>query len=294
MSNRLKAHLALFVVALIYGANFSIAKVVLDPGHMQPFAFILFRVLAGFVAFQFIHLFWIKEKIDRKDLRLLVLCSLFGVAINQLCFFAGLKLTNPINASLIMTTSPIFVLVAGAFLIGERITGQKLLGIVVGGCGAVMLTLYGKDLELRSDQLLGDLLILINALAFGLYLVLVRSLMRKYHPITVVKWVFTFGLFLVLPFGWQQVTEIEWQTFTTEIWLCIAYVLLFTTVFAYLLNAFALSTVQASTASTYIYLQPLLASLIAIFFFDASLELVKVLAGVLIFIGVYLVSNKAK
>jgi drug/metabolite transporter (DMT)-like permease len=288
----MKAHLALFVVALIYGANYSIAKVVLDPGFVQPFAFILFRVLAGFIAFQVVHLLWVKEKIKKKDIGRLALCGLFGVAINQLCFFVGLKLTNPINAALIMTTTPILVLIAGAILIGEHITSKKIIGIIVGGGGAVMLTLYGKQLEIRSDQLMGDLLILVNALSFGLYLVLVRSLMQKYHPITVVKWIFSFGLLYVLPFGWEQVALIEWQSFTSKVWLSFIYVLLFTTVLTYLLNAIALSTVQASTASTYIYLQPLLASMIAIFFFDATLEFTKILSGGLIFIGVYLVSSK--
>lgn len=281
------------MVALIYGANFSIAKIVLDPGYVLPFAFILFRVLAGFVAFQIIHLVWIKEKVSRKDLGLLAICGVFGIALNQLSFFAGLKLTNPINASLIMTTTPMIVLIAGAILIGERITKRKMLGILIGASGAILLTLYGNQLQIQSDQFIGDLLIFVNATSFGLYMVLVRSLMKKYHPITVVKWVFSFGLIYVLPFSWQQVQVIEWHTFTSEIWLSFAYVLVFTTVLTYLLNAFALSTVQASTASTYIYLQPLLASLIAIFFFDATLENVKLFAGILIFLGVYLVSSQS-
>lgn len=294
MSTAFKAHLALFIVALIYGANYTIAKIVMDGEHIQPLAFILLRVMAGIILFWTFHTMTARERIRRADMGKIVLCSVFGVAINQMFFFSGLKWTTPINASLIMTTTPILVLVVSALLIGERITKQKVLGIGLGAAGAILLIAHGEKLAFGGKRLLGDLLIFINAFAYGIYLVLVKTLMDRYHPITVITWVFTFGLFFVFPFGISDFLQIQWHTFDTSIWLAVCFVLFFTTFCAYLLNAFALKLVNASLVSVYIYLQPLLASLIALLSGKDSLNSIKVLSAVLIFAGVYLVSIRKK
>ena len=292
MSSKTKAHIALFLVALIYGANYTIAKEVLDNNHIQPLGFVLMRVISGFIFFWLIHALFVKEKIERKDILKFFLCGIFGVAINQMFFFLGLKLTTPINASLIMTTTPILVLVISAILIGEKITARKVAGIITGCSGAVLLIAYGEDLKFGEDRFWGNLLIFINAASYGIYLVLVKTLMRKYSPITVVKWVFTFGILFVLPFGARDLSLVEWSTFGINIWLAVIYVLIFTTFLAYLFNAYALKTVNPSVVSTYIYLQPLLAGMIAILFGKDELVLIKVISGGLIFLGVYLVSSQ--
>ncbi len=290
MNAHTKAHLALFSVALIYGANFSIAKEVM-PTYIQPLGFILMRVVSGVVLFWLFHTFFIKEKIDKKDIKQLVLCGLFGVAINQMCFFKGLNWTTPINASLIMTTSPMLVLIISSFALKERITSKKILGILLGCMGAVLLIVYGQSIKFNPKGILGDLFIFINAASYSIYLVLVKKLIKKYHPITVIKWVFTFGLLFVFPFGIQEFLIIEWQTFPLNIWLAVVYVLFFVTFMTYFLNGYALKTVNPSVASTYIYLQPLLATIIALLLAKDELSLEKVIAGLLIFIGVFLVSH---
>ena len=291
MSKVVKAHIALFLVALIYGANYSIAKLVLDDNYIQPFGFIIFRVLCGLGLFWFFHLAFVHEKVEKKDFPMLILCAVFGVAINQLCFFMGLKYTTPINASLIMTTTPILVLVISSILIKEKITFQKLIGIAFGAIGAIILISRGGTFSFQQSQLLGDTLILVNAISYGIYLVLAKKLMNRYNPITVVKWVFTFGFFMVLPFGWRDVMTIEWSTFSSTIWVAFAFVLIAATFFTYLFNAFALKIVSPSVTSIYIYLQPLLASMIALMMGKDELGLIKVLAGILIFAGVFLVSK---
>ncbi len=291
MSKYLKAHIALFLVALIYGANYTISKVVLDEGYIQPLGFVLLRVITGLILFNLVHYFFIKEKVERKDIGKLFLCAIFGVAINQMFFFLGLKQTTPINASLIMTTCPIIVLIISSIILKESITPRKVLGILIGASGAIMLILYGEQLSFNKDQAWGDLLIFINATSYGLYLVMVKSLMKKYNPFTVIKWVFSFGVLFVFPFGVSSLSAVEWNAFSINIWLAIAYVLIFTTFFAYLLNAFALKIVEASTVSIYIYLQPLLATLIAVFFASDQLVLIKIISGLMIFTGVYLVSG---
>lgn len=292
MSTVLKAHLALFMVALIYGANYTIAKIVLDGEHIQPLAFILLRVIAGIILFWTFHTLTVRERLRRADVGRIILCSIFGVAINQMFFFSGLKWTTPINASLIMTTTPILVLVTSAILVGERITHRKVLGIGLGAAGAILLIAYGEKIAFGGKRLLGDILIFINAFAYGIYLVLVKTLMDRYHPVTVITWVFTFGLFFVFPFGISDFLQIQWPAFSITVWLAVAYVLIAATFCAYLLNAVALKLVNASLVSVYIYLQPLLASLIALLSGKDSLNGIKITAASLIFTGVYLVSTR--
>ncbi len=294
MNETVKAHLALFFVAAIYGFNYIIAKEVLVKEYLHPFAFIFLRVTAACLLFGIFHQFFIKEKISRKDVGRLVLCGLFGVAINQLFFFSGLKLTSPVNASLIMTTNPITVLVISFLLINEPITSRKIGGIILGAAGAILLITYGKSVQFNQEGLLGDLLILTNATSYGIYLVLVKSLMKKYNPITIVFWVFVFGLLFVIPVGIPELIKTDWSLFTPLIWAAVGYVLLFTTFFAYLFNAYALKTVNPSVVSIYIYLQPLIASTLAFSLGMDQLTWEKIAAGALIFTGVFLVSVKKK
>ena len=288
----IKAHLALFTVALIYGANYTIAKEVLDPGYVKPIGFITLRAGAGFVLFTLISVFFIKEKIKKSDWKLVFLCALFGVFINQVSFFVGLKMTTAIHASLIMTITPIIVLITAAVLLKESITKTKILGILIGMSGAAYLILSGGSIDFQSKQITGDLLVLLNSSSYGMYIVLVRKLMADYHPFTILSRVFMLGFLMVLPFGWGDLQAIEWSNFSTGIWAAIAYVLIFTTFFAYLLNAFALKRLTATVASVYIYLQPIIAATIAISFAKDVLTTEKLISATLIFTGVYLVSKK--
>ncbi len=289
--DQLKAHAALFVVALIYGANYTIAKVVLDDDFLHPMAFISMRVVAGIAAFWLLHALWVKERVQRSDLPRLVLCGIFGVALNQSLFFIGLDYTTPINASLIMTTTPVLVLVASGIMLKETIQSKKVAGILLGMAGAVVLIIYGKKFAFNKDGWFGDLLVFVNASSYGLYLVLVKPLLVRYHPLTVVKWVFLIGSLGVLPFGWPELMQTPWQTFTPRVWLAIAYVLVCTTVLAYLLNAWAMQSVSPALVGIYVYLQPLLATLIALLTGKDVLAWPKVVAGMLIFAGVWLVSS---
>jgi len=292
LSPRFKAHAALSAVALIYGANYTVAKVILNGEFIQPFALTLLRVTSGLFLFWLFHGAFVKEKIDRQDIPRFILCGLTGVAINQMLFVAGLKQTTHINAALIMTTTPILVLGASWFLLNEKITGKKLLGIALGIAGAAILIIYGKKFVFKKDGLTGDILIFLNATSYGIFLVIVKTLMRKYNPLTVIKWVFTFGFCFVLPFGAYELVNTPMITFTPRIWMAVAYVLICTTFLAYLFNAYALKLVSPSTVSIYIYLQPLIATAIALLFGKDDLTAVKVAAGALIFSGVFLVSKR--
>ena len=293
-SHRLLPHLALATVAIIYGLNYVIAKGVMNDGHLGPFQFILLRVGSGVVLFWLFFIVFIKERIEWGDFPYLIMCAACGTAINQLSFFAGLNYTTPIHASLIMTIVPILVLIVSRFLINETITKRKVLGIFTGISGAIYLIAGGENVGFHSDYLKGDLLILVNVTTYGLYLVLVKKMLNKYNAITVVTWLFTIGFFMVLPFGIDGITEVKWETFDTSTWLAIAYVLIGTTFLTYLLNAVALARVSPSTVSIYIYLQPLIATMSSVYLKQETLDLTKIISGALIFVGVYLVSFKAK
>ena len=293
MINNILPHLALFLVNLIYALNYSIAKDVM-PDYIGPSGFILLRVIGGSLLFFLTYIFFIKENVEIKDIARLLLCGLFGVAINQLFFFEGLNLTTPINAAIIMTVSPILVIIFSAIIIKEKITIRKLLGIFLGIVGAATLILKSGSISLDNTFFVGNILIFINATSYSIYLVLVKTLMTKYNPITVMFYVFSFGLIFVLPFGLNELLEVNTQSFSKIIYLKVAFVVICTTFLAYLFNAFALKTLNPSVVSTYIYLQPVLASVVAIFLKSDSLDFIKILSALFIFSAVYLVSIPTK
>lgn len=290
MNPNLKPHLALLGANIIYGLNYTIAKDVM-PEFISPFGFIFCRVSGALLLFWIIFSFSY-EKVAKKDLLLLAICGLFGVAGNQLMFFYGLNLTTPINAGIIMTSNPIFVLITSAIILKNRITVLKVSGIALGIIGALLLLLFKNDFSFGSETITGDIFIFLNALSYGTYLVLAVPLMKKYKPLTVITWVFTFGFIYVFPFGIEEFTQIEWSTFTNSIWWKFTFVIIGTTFWAYLLNIYGLKHLNPSTVSTYIYLQPLLAASFAIWVGKDHLDWIKVAAAILIFSGVYLVGKQ--
>ena len=287
------SHIALIIVNLIYALNYTIAKDVM-PEYIQPSGFILLRVIGGSILFFLTYLYFVKERVKKKDFFRLMLCGLFGVAINQLFFFEGLNLTTPINAAIIMTISPVLVIITSAIIIKEKITVRKIIGIILGLIGACILILNSGDISFENDFFTGNILVLINATSYAIYLVLVKTLMKRYNPITVMFYVFIFGLIFVLPFGIDEIQKIDLTTFNKEIYLKIGFVVICTTFIAYMFNAFALKSLNPSVVSVYIYLQPLLASLIAIALNSDSLSLVKILSAIFIFSAVFLVSIPSK
>ncbi|MGB1217287.1 MAG: DMT family transporter, partial [Saprospiraceae bacterium] len=188
---------------------------------------------------------------------------------------------------------PIMVLLATTFILKERLTKVKMLGILLGFIGAVMLV-TGGGFSFSGDTFVGDIFILINALAYGVYLVIAKPMLNKYKPLTVVKWIFTFGCLFVIPMGYPELREVEWSALPNYAYVALVYIIIFTTCLAYLLNAFALKKASPNIVGYYIYLQPIIATTIAVLFRGDSLTLPTILFSCLIFIGVYLVSIKRK
>jgi len=282
----LKAHLAILIANLIYAASYGFSKDVLA-GYIPPFAFILIRVIGATLLFWLVIAFTKRDKIDKKDFTTIALCGLFGVAANQLMFFEGLKNTISINASVIMVATPLIVLILSRLILKETIKPQKALGVGIGMIGAIAL-IFSKAGG-SEVSLYGDMFILLNATSYGIYLVLVKPLMKKYNPITIITWAFTFGLIMVLPFGLSQWSEINWS-FPADIQWKIAFIILAMTFFTYLLNIYGLGKVSPTVVSAYIYLQPILATIIALAKQKEELAFTTVLFGLMIFVGVFLVS----
>ena len=294
MNSIAKSHLALFLANLIYAITFTFAKDVM-PNTIQPLGFILVRVTGAMVVFQIIHRIWIQEKVKREDYGIIALCALFGVALNMMLFFKGLNFTTPIHASVTMTSTPIIVFILALFLKSEKAIPLRIVGVLLGAIGAIVLAVYGQDFELGNPHLaLGNFFVFLNAIFYGLYLTLVKPLMKKYHFLTIMKWIFTIGFFVVLPFGFKDVQAVQWATIATKIWGEIAFIVFGTSVLAYLFNVYALSNLRASTVGFYIYLQPVLATFIALMLGSDQLNVVKIVAACNIFIGVYLVGRKPK
>ncbi len=293
------AHICLASAATIYGANYIIAKSVM-PNPIGPNSFITLRVMGACL------LFWIvaRKRIsipDRADWWRFLVCAVCGVATNQLLFFNGLALTSPVNASIMMTSNPIIVMIISAALLRQKITAMKVVGILLGAFGAVALLMLSVYDVSRQSSVKGDLFILINSISWAFYLVMVKPLMAKYHPMMIVSWVFLIGILLVLPFGGLGLKDIAWSALNSWQWFSVVYVIVFTTFLTYLFNMIGIHYLTPTVASAYIYFQPMLAGVFAFIFsyllhrdFTGDITWSKVLCTALIFCGVYLVSRSER
>lgn len=276
----------------IYAAGFTIIKEV-TPEFVSSEGFVALRII-GATPLLWLSGLFIKERVQRKDIGKLALLSLFGVSINQSLFVKGMSLTSPISGAIIMITSPLLVLILGNIILKEKITWLRVSGVLVGLGGAALLILSNTLQTSKSDDPLGDLFIFINALSWGLFLVLVKPMMQQYHTITVLKWVFLFGSFILIPLGFSGIQAIDWPSLTGHTWFNIMFVVIGVTFIAYLLNIFALKTLSPSVVSAYIYLQPLMAAGIALYLGKDELTWQKVLSAVLIFAGVIMAGKKTR
>ena len=298
MRGLILAHLALLGVNLLYGANHVLAKGIM-PDMIKPNAFIFLRVLGATVLFWIVKLFVKSEKIEKKDWIKIVGAGFFGVAVNQLFFFNGLQQSSAVNSAIIMTTTPILVVILAFFFLKESLSPIKIIGVLVGGTGAVLLTLSGS--VKGFDSQIGDLYIFINAMSYGIYLIFARSLMKKYKPITVITYFFTVGLVLVtlFPLTIPELLETPFSTFDGRTNAIIAFVIIGVTFFTYLFNNFALRRLSPTVSGSYIYLQPMLAMGFAFLFFyvgwvedtTKSITLEKIGYMLLIFAGVFFISR---
>ncbi len=295
MNNRVLALLAAFSATTIYGMNHTIAKVVM-PHYIGAFGFIMLRVVGAAVLFWTVSLFTPKEIIEPKDYVRIIFGALLGMCINMLMFFKGLQLSTPINSGVIVTLTPIIILILSAFFLKEKLTSMKFLGIILGFSGALLLILYGNTSQVVNapNVTLGNSMMLINSICFGSYLVIVKPLTKKYSTVTLMKWMFLLGIFMTFPVTYSEFSEVSWNTLPFEALWRMTFVIVGTTFLTYMFNVYALKTLPATTIGAFTYLQPLITILYAVITGNDILDGVKISACLLVFLGVYLVSKKAK
>lgn len=292
MKPETRAHIAVLSTNLFFAVNFSLVKYV-SPAFVKPYALNILRVGVSLILF---WLLWtmsdIKPHINRKHWPRFFMCGLTGIAINQMLFIKGLTFTSAIHASLLILLTPILITVFAFAVLKEKVTFVKALGLALGVGGAVLLILSKEQSTKATNYLLGDLLIIINAISYTVYFIIVKPLMAEYPPLHVVRWVFTFGFFMILPFGWNEFFAIRWEQLDWSHYTAIAFIVIFGTFLAYFFNIYGIRHLGAGMTGAYIYTQPVFAAIIAILFFHEQLTSSKLIAAVMIFLGVFMVSFK--
>ncbi|MFN5334903.1 MAG: DMT family transporter [Bacteroidota bacterium] len=287
-----KAHLALLAANLLFGINFSVVKVI-APDLILPLGLNFMRVLVATSLFWLLFLFHRKNGgILKKDIPRFILCAITGIAINQILFIKGLVLTTPIHAALLILGTPVFILILSFITGTEKLSSLKIWGLITALAGGVVLVLSKESSALGSNILLGDIFVLVNAISYAVYMLLVKPLMQHYSPIQVTRWVFTFGLFIILPFCWKDFSVTDWKVFTPGAWAALSLVVMGATFFAYLFIAYGIHHLSPSITGAYIYTQPVFSAGIAIIFLNEEPALYKLLAAILIFTGVYLITRR--
>ncbi|MFT5725297.1 MAG: drug/metabolite transporter (DMT)-like permease [Bacteroidia bacterium] len=294
MKNNLRVHLSLLTVAIIYGANYTIAKGVM-PQYLGASGFVFIRIFVAAILFNLVYLFRRKEEVkNKKHFVQFVIAATFGVAGNMLLFFNGLAHTTEINASVLMLNAPVFVLIFSVFVLKDKVRPWQAVGMLLAAAGALFL-IGGTKLEFTTESASGDIMVLLNATSFAFYLVYVKRLLSQYSALFVIKNLFIVGTIMALPFAWNDLQTASYAEFPIQIWYSIAFVAIMTTFVAYLLNAWSVQKASPNLVASYIYLQPVIATFIAINAGNQSLSWEKVIFALVIFTGVYLVnSNRYK
>jgi drug/metabolite transporter (DMT)-like permease len=286
-----KVHAALFLVSLLYAILFSWAGEIM-PAYISAEGFVWLRILTAFCLFSICSLFITDKAIDWKnDWKRFAVCAFFGTAANMFMFFKGLSMTKPINGAVLMLVTPLFVAIIEHVIQKKKPSVKMTAGISIGALGAFLL-MWGKGAHFSGETLEGDLWVSVNALFYAIYLVLAKKLANKYHAITVNKVMFGMGLIYIAPLGALPLWATDFSAIPGDIWLKIGYVLFFTSFLVYLLNTYGIKHASGSLVGIYIYLQPLLATIIAIFLGRDELTSEKVMYGLMIIMGVWLVSGK--
>lgn len=285
-----KAHLSIIGANLFFGVNYAIAKGIM-PNFLMPNGFTLMRIVTAFTLFYIISLFTKREIIQRKDYPRFIAAGFLGVAFNQFIFLNGLNFTSPIDSAIIVTINPILVMIIASMAIGERITLMKIFGMIVGATGALLIILNRGVISFSSEHLLGNLMIFMSTFAYAGYLVVAKPLMQRYDPLTVMRGVFFVGLIFITPVGFMDLVNTSWSTIPASVWGSIFFVLLGATFIAYLLMSWGLKQVKATTVSIYNYTQPVIASIVAVVIGQDVIDIPKIVATVMVFLGVYFVSG---
>lgn len=285
-------HLALLGSNVIWGVMSPISKFVLAGGVVSSMALVDVRIFGGTILFWIASLFFKSEKVDRKDYIRLFGAGFFSTAFNQLCFIKGVSLTSPVDASICTSTLPIWTMILAAIFLKEPVTGKKASGVLLGLSGALLLVFFGNGGKATGNSnIWGDLLCLLSQISYSVYLVFFQDVIKKYSPVTLMKWKYTFGAILLLPLLLGTFFSVDWATLPADQWSSLAYILLFGTFLSYLIVPIGQKHLRPTVVAMYNYLQPVTAAAVAILWGLDNFNIVKLIAVILIFSGVMLVNR---
>ena len=287
-------HLALLGSNVMWGVMAPISKFVLAGGIISSMALVDIRIFGGTILFWIASMFFESEKVDRKDYIKLFGAGFFSTAFNQLCFIKGVSLTSPVDASICTSTLPIWTMILAAIFLREPVTGKKATGVLLGLSGALLLVFFGNGRNAAGNSnVWGDLLCLLSQVSYSVYLVFFQGVIKKYSPVTLMKWKYTFGalLLLLLPLFIGSFFSVEWASLPSNQWSGLAYILLCGTFLSYLIVPIGQKHLRPTVVAMYNYLQPVTAAAVAILWGLDSFNFVKLIAVVLIFSGVLLVNR---
>lgn len=293
--NRIKAHLALIGTNIFFAINFSAVKYLINNNFIQPFGLNFIRMLFTTMLLWFFY--WLnpaKTVIKKIHYKRFIICALLGIVINQLLFIKGLSMTYSIHASLLMLTTPIFITIIAAFILKEHLNRNKITGLLLGVSGALVLIMARKNSGSGADVFWGDIFVIINAICYSNYFILVKPLMKRYSAMSVIRILFTIGTIIAIPVCWSEFVAIPWSKYDLLALAVLLLIVVGGTFFAYTFNLYGIKHLGASVSGSYIYTQPFFATIIAMIFMNESLDLYKILGGLFIFTGVFLVTKKLK
>jgi len=256
----------------------------------SPEVILFFRIAGSAIIFSIIFFIFVPEKIKViRDYAYLAMLSIFGVVVNQFLFLKGVYLSTAINANIIITTIPVFTLLLAYIFSFEKITCSKVIGILVALAGVLLI------LDIRNFSLtkyaLGNLLIVINSISYSLYLVLAKPILKRYKPFTIITYIFIFATIESIPFCYSSFLNTNFSTVRVVDYIVPACIVIFSTFLPYTINTKVLSIVDSSIVAIFVYVQPLIGTMLSVVILHEQLTLLVILSAILIFLGVALVSS---
>lgn len=288
-SKSLQGHLFALAANVMWGLMSPIGKSALQ--EFSALSVTTFRMVGAAAAFWILSIFCRQEHVGHRDMLKIFFASLFALVFNQGIFIFGLSMTSPIDASIVTTTLPIVTMIVAAIYLKEPITNKKVLGIFVGAMGALILIMSSQAVSSGGGSLVGDLLCLVAQISFSIYLTVFKGLSRRYSAVTINKWMFVYASMCYIPFSYYDISTIHWVSISPVAIIQVFYVVLGGSFLAYLCIMTAQKLLRPTVVSMYNYMQPIVATVVAIFMGIGSFGWQKGIAIALVFLGVYIVTQ---